>query len=88
MEKIINKGFGKGLKLSLGEFKGVKYLQIMELWKLNPKDDWKFSKKNVTINKRVLKEFIEFVKENEAELLKQIGDEPFVEKKEEGEKDD
>jgi len=28
------------------------------------------------------------VKENEAELLKQIGDEPFVEKKEEGEKDD
>jgi len=55
MEKIINKGFGKGLKLSLGEFKGVKYLQIMELWKLNPKDDWKFSKKNVTINKRVLK---------------------------------
>ena len=73
MKTIIDKGYGKGLLLELKEFKGSKFLSLMELWKKEENEDWKFSKKNITVNATTLKQFLEFIDENRQELIDEIG---------------
>jgi len=72
-EKIIDKGFGKGIKLSMNEFKGKKFFQIMEMWKTSPDDkEWKYSKKNFTVNAKTIEEFVKYFKDNGDEIIKEL----------------
>jgi len=75
METTIPKSKTKAIRLSTGNFKGSNYLQIMELWKTDAAEEdeeWKFSKKNVTINKNNIKEFIDFIKDNGDEIIETV----------------
>ena len=72
MKTIIDKGFNKAILIELREYKGKNFLQLMEMWKTTEEEDWKFSKKNLTINSKTIKEFVEFIKANGDELIKEI----------------
>jgi len=72
MKMIAEKSQTKALQMELCEYKGRKYLQVMELWRNDATEEWKFSKKNVSINALVLDDFLEFVETNKEELKKAI----------------
>ncbi len=73
MKTFIDKGYGKGLNIELKEYKGKKYLQIMEMWRKEDGGDWNFSKKNISITATSLKQFLEFVEDNKQGLIDEIG---------------
>ena len=71
-EILIKKSESKAIKVAMGEFKNTKFLQIMEMWKSDSENEWKFSKKNITIGKTNIKEFIEFIVNNKDEILEGV----------------
>jgi len=72
MEITIQKTKLKANLIKTGEFKGNKYLQIMELWKEKEEDDWRFSKKSVTFNKDSINQLYSFLEENKEEIFKHL----------------
>jgi hypothetical protein len=88
MKKIIDKGFNKAVLMELREYKGKKFLQLMELWRADEKEEWKFSKKNITINSNTISDFIDFIIENGEELKKEIGENKKIKKSEKTEDSD
>lgn len=76
-EHIIDKGFGKGIKISLNEYKGKKFLQIGEVWKTSPEDkEWKFSKKNITFNSKTIDEFFSVLEKNKNQIYSELSVKP------------
>jgi len=74
MEIILDKNHGKAIKIKVNPFKGRKYFQISEVWRTTEEEEWKPSKKNITISSNILNDFFKFLETNKNEIISEINE--------------
>ena len=70
-EKIIQKNKTKAISVSLGNFNGKNFIQIMERY-LTEDGKWGFTKKNLTFNNKTYPQILKTLLENHNEICEHI----------------
>lgn len=70
IEILIEESEVKAIRVALGEYKGKRHLMVSHMWRKrnSGNDEWQWSRKNVTLKLKSIKELVKFLDTRMSEI--------------------